>query len=102
MCVTSFSAIRLFLFVYADIFYVFLQNKPAVSGGGRNGLRCNNLVQPRRSSRVNASPEEKEFLMKLHRFMKMRQTPIGRVPHLGFKESELILVLRFSQLEFNV
>jgi hypothetical protein len=51
---------------------------------------------------VNASTEEKEFLVKLHRFMKMRQTPIGRVPHLGFKESELILILRFSWLEFNV
>ena len=29
--------------------------------------------------------------MKLHRFMKLRQTPIGRVPHLGFKESELTI-----------
>jgi len=72
-------------------FVSLLQSKPTTSGGGRNGLRCNNLVQTRRSSRVNASPEEKEFLMKLHRFMKLRQTPIGRVPHLGFKESELAI-----------
>jgi len=29
--------------------------------------------------------------MKLHRFMKLRQTPIGRIPHLGFKESEFTI-----------
>jgi hypothetical protein len=82
--------------------FVFLQSKPASTGGGRNGLRCNSLVQPRRSSRVNACPEEKEFLVKLHRFMNMRQTPIGRVPHLGFKERELNSCPYILLLEFNV
>ncbi|CAG2059893.1 unnamed protein product [Timema podura] len=55
---------------------------------GRNGLRCK-LVQLRRSSRLVVSPEEKEFMVKLHGFMKIRRTPIDRVPHLGFKEIDL-------------
>ncbi|PSN50002.1 hypothetical protein C0J52_03300 [Blattella germanica] len=55
-----------------------MKAKPTTSGGGRNGLRCNNLVQRRRSRRVSAGPEEKDFLVKLHRFMKLRETPIGR------------------------
>ncbi|KAJ9585047.1 hypothetical protein L9F63_020602, partial [Diploptera punctata] len=63
--------------------------KPTGSGGGRNGLRCNNLVVTRRRTRATPSPEEREFLINLHRFMKLRQTPIGRVPHLGFKEIDL-------------
>jgi hypothetical protein len=54
----------------------------------RNGIRCNNLHQPRRSNRVTSCVEEKDFLVKLHGFMKMKRTPIGRVPNLGFKESE--------------
>ncbi|XP_063222374.1 AT-rich interactive domain-containing protein 5B-like [Bacillus rossius redtenbacheri] len=60
---------------------------PGNTGGGRNGLRCN--VQPRRSSRVVVGHEEREFLVKLHAFMRTRRTPIDRVPHLGFKEIDL-------------
>lgn len=41
----------------------------------------------RRKTRNGVSPEEKSFLLSLHGFMRMRETPISRVPHLGFKES---------------
>ncbi len=32
--------------------------------------------------------EERTFVTKLHCFMKERGTPIERIPHLGFKQSE--------------
>lgn len=32
--------------------------------------------------------EERVFLMNLYQFMKDRGTPIERIPHLGFKQSE--------------
>ncbi|XP_067007860.2 AT-rich interactive domain-containing protein 5B [Anabrus simplex] len=51
--------------------------------------RNNSLVQSRKSTRVTVSQEEKDFLAKLHAFMKTRRTPIQRVPHLGFKEIDL-------------
>ncbi|KAK7790611.1 hypothetical protein R5R35_008067 [Gryllus longicercus] len=61
---------------------------------GRNGLRCNSIAQqnsPARGKKVEreVGPDEKEFLVKLHSFMKSRRTPISRVPHLGFKEIDL-------------
>ncbi|NXX49672.1 ARI5A protein, partial [Tricholaema leucomelas] len=31
--------------------------------------------------------EEEAFLVSLYQFMKDRQTPIERIPHLGFKQS---------------
>lgn len=34
--------------------------------------------------------EEKAFISGLHSFMKDRATPIERIPHLGFKQSEFI------------
>lgn len=34
--------------------------------------------------------EEKVFVSSLHSFMKDRGTPIERIPHLGFKQSEFI------------
>ena len=34
--------------------------------------------------------EEKAFVSSLHSFMKDRGTPIERIPHLGFKQSEFI------------
>lgn len=61
----------------------------------RNGLRCNNLNQKNvsegkgRKVEREICPDEKEFLVKLHSFMKSRRTPISRVPHLGFKEIDL-------------
>lgn len=47
-------------------------------------------VGARRSTRSAGSPEEKEFLAKLHAFMKARQTPINRIPSIGYKESKFI------------
>lgn len=46
-------------------------------------------VGSRRSTRSAGSPEEKEFLAKLHTFMKARQTPINRIPSIGYKEIDL-------------
>lgn len=46
-------------------------------------------VGARRSTRSAGSPEEKEFLAKLHAFMKSRQTPINRIPSIGYKEIDL-------------
>lgn len=34
-------------------------------------------------------PEEKAFVLSLHLFMKEKGSPIERIPHLGFKQSEL-------------
>ncbi len=34
--------------------------------------------------------EDKAFVSRLHSFMKDRGTPIERIPHLGFKQSEFI------------
>lgn len=34
--------------------------------------------------------EEKAFVSSLHSFMKDRGSPIERIPHLGFKQSEFI------------
>lgn len=34
------------------------------------------------------SMTEESFLKDLHFFMKQRDTPIERIPHLGFKQSE--------------
>lgn len=36
--------------------------------------------------------EERTFVSNLYRFMKDRGTPIERIPHLGFKQSEFILL----------
>ena len=36
--------------------------------------------------------EEKSFVSNLHIFMKERGSPIERIPHLGFKQSEFIHV----------
>lgn len=35
--------------------------------------------------------EEKAFISGLHSFMKERGSPIERIPHLGFKQSEFII-----------
>lgn len=51
-------------------------------------------IGARRSNRNPGSPEEKEFLSKLYLFMKSRQTPINRVPSIGFKESKFCLFFK--------
>ncbi|XP_028668747.1 AT-rich interactive domain-containing protein 5B [Erpetoichthys calabaricus] len=37
-------------------------------------------------------PEEQQFLDQLHRFMEKRNTPICKIPHLGFKKIDLFLL----------
>ena len=37
--------------------------------------------------------EEKAFVSSLHSFMKDKGTPIERIPHLGFKQSELVFII---------
>lgn len=42
--------------------------------------------------------EEKAFVSSLHTFMKDRGSPIERIPHLGFKQSEFtITALRLNK-----
>lgn len=41
--------------------------------------------------------EEKTFVSSLHTFMKERGSPIERIPHLGFKQSEFIVAAESIQ-----
>lgn len=41
--------------------------------------------------------EEKAFVSSLHSFMKEKGTPIERIPHLGFKQSEFTLLLLLNK-----
>jgi len=41
-----------------------------------------------RSSELGEEMTEERFLKDLYLFMKQRDTPIERIPHLGFKQSE--------------
>lgn len=54
----------------------------------RNGLKFDN-------SQVSA--EEQEFLFNLHCFMKRRNTPISRIPSLGFKQVDLYFFYTYAQ-----
>lgn len=46
--------------------------------------------------------EEKAFVSSLHSYMKDRGTPIERIPHLGFKQSECLLALRWLFNEHKI
>lgn len=47
------------------------------------------MTECEEEARPNVVPmEEKAFVSSLHSFMKDRGTPIERIPHLGFKQSE--------------
>lgn len=48
------------------------------------------LNPSRKSPRISDSQHERDFLYKLYQFMKMRKTPIGKVPTIGFKEREYL------------
>ena len=45
----------------------------------RNGIRLD---------KMKVSKDEQAFLIELHKYMKSRNTPIGRIPSLGFKQSK--------------
>lgn len=61
--------------------------KEKKSRSSRNGLHYD-LTQPSYRHK-SASHEEKMFLDRLHDFMNDRQTPIGKVPLVGYKEMDL-------------
>lgn len=60
-------------------------------------MRCNSTTSPRRSTRSTENVEERDFLNKLHAHMKSHRTPIGRVPSIGYKESEIIISWTLSR-----
>ncbi|XP_054720490.1 uncharacterized protein LOC129230112 [Uloborus diversus] len=53
-------------------------------------VKTNGLKQP-------PVKNEQEFLQRLFKFMKKRNTPIHRVPHLGFKQIDLYLFYNFAK-----
>ncbi|GFS99272.1 AT-rich interactive domain-containing protein 5B [Nephila pilipes] len=56
----------------------------------KNNQKTNGLKQP-------PIKNEQEFLQRLFKFMKKRNTPIHRVPHLGFKQIDLYVFYSFAQ-----
>ncbi|XP_015917137.1 AT-rich interactive domain-containing protein 5B isoform X2 [Parasteatoda tepidariorum] len=56
----------------------------------KNNQKANGLKQP-------PVKNEQEFLQRLFKFMKKRNTPIHRVPHLGFKQIDLYVFYSFAQ-----
>ena len=57
----------------------------------RNGFRID---------KVNVSKDEQAFLIELHKFMKSRNTPIGRIPSLGFKQSRYLRLTIYLTCQF--
>ncbi|KAK3597784.1 hypothetical protein CHS0354_006144 [Potamilus streckersoni] len=55
----------------------------------RIGKRASALRNGFRLDKEKVSKEEQEFLISLHKFMKNRNTPIERIPCLGFKQIDL-------------
>ena len=53
----------------------------------QTGKRESALRNGFRIDKMRVSKDEQEFLFSLHKFMKKRNTPIGRIPSLGFKQS---------------
>ncbi|XP_052227861.1 AT-rich interactive domain-containing protein 5B-like isoform X3 [Dreissena polymorpha] len=55
----------------------------------RTGSRATPLRNGFRIDQGKVSKDEQTFLMDLHQFMRRRNTPIGRIPSLGFKQIDL-------------
>ncbi|XP_045190689.2 AT-rich interactive domain-containing protein 5B-like isoform X1 [Mercenaria mercenaria] len=55
----------------------------------RTGSRATPLRNGFRIDKINVSKDEQAFLIELHKYMKSRNTPIGRIPSLGFKQIDL-------------
>ncbi|KAK7895864.1 hypothetical protein WMY93_021189 [Mugilogobius chulae] len=51
-------------------------------------------TQEERKSRPNEDKTEEQFLKDLYLFMKKRDTPIERIPHLGFKQIDLYVMFK--------
>nr|XP_022920602.1 uncharacterized protein LOC111429048 isoform X1 [Onthophagus taurus] len=54
-----------------------------------NGIAVNGSISTRRSKRTLEDRYERSFLKKVKEFMKSNQTPIGRIPCLGYRELDL-------------
>lgn len=54
----------------------------------QTGKRESALRNGFRIDKMRVSKDEQEFLFSLHKFMKKRNSPIGRIPSLGFKQSK--------------
>lgn len=54
----------------------------------QTGSRATPLRNGFRIDKIKVSKDEQAFLIELHKFMKSRNTPIGRIPSLGFKQSK--------------
>ena len=48
---------------------------------------------------MKVSKDEQAFLIDLHKFMKSRNTPIGRIPSLGFKQSTTSCVFSLCNID---
>lgn len=70
-----------------------LQASPAVIEIHDSTTECEEEARP-----GLVQKEEKAFVSSLHSFMKDKGTPIERIPHLGFKQSEFICLLRVLKL----
>ncbi|XP_052771370.1 AT-rich interactive domain-containing protein 5B-like isoform X1 [Mya arenaria] len=55
----------------------------------RTGSRATPLRNGFRIDKIKVSKDEQAFLIDLHQFMKRRNTAIGRIPSLGFKQIDL-------------
>lgn len=50
---------------------------------------ANKEIQEERTGRPTVDITEEQFLKELYLFMKKRDTPIERIPHLGFRQSTI-------------
>ncbi|XP_052099398.1 AT-rich interactive domain-containing protein 5B-like isoform X2 [Mytilus californianus] len=57
----------------------------------KTGKRESALRNGFRIDKMRVSKDEQEFLFSLHKFMKKRNSPIGRIPSLGFKQIDLYM-----------
>ncbi|XP_072309707.1 AT-rich interaction domain 6 [Eucyclogobius newberryi] len=58
---------------------------------------AHNDIQEARESRSSEENAEEQFFKDLYLFMKKRDTPIERIPHLGFKQLDLYVMFKTVQ-----
>ena len=66
------------------------------------GKRATPLRNGIRLDKMKVSKDEQAFLIELHKYMKSRNTPIGRIPSLGFKQSKDICYYFHSSISYLV
>lgn len=88
MALSFFSSLRLI-----DLDFLALQDSTATVIEIHDSMtKCEEDMKPHPSQM-----EEKAFAANLHAFMKNRGSPIERIPHLGFKQSESLSRCYFTQ-----